>query len=131
FKKDRESRVRSHYEEWEQDIMHYIHKHTSPQKPFLEGSLRMLAESIGLPFSTLKEVIKRAKNLYKKTEGRGRDAITYFTTKSMLFNHLIYVRKKGVKTAQFFFDTIIPNTTKWPNPSTQSIKAGFVRSDTS
>src|SRR5699024_8219034 len=71
FKKDRESRVRSHYEEWEQDIMHYIHKHTSPQKSFLEGSLRMLAESIGLPFSTLKEVIKRAKNLYKKTEGRG------------------------------------------------------------
>src|SRR5699024_940545 len=112
FKKDRESRVRSHYEEWEQDITQYINKHTSPQKPFLQGALRMLAEKMGIPFSTLKEVIKRTKNLYKQTEGRGRSAVTYITTKSMLFNHLIALKKQGVKSVQLLLDTISPQPTK-------------------
>ncbi|HLR74954.1 MAG TPA: primase C-terminal domain-containing protein [Virgibacillus sp.] len=112
FKKNREDRIRSHYEEWEQDIMQYIHKHTSPQKPFLQGSLRMLAEKIGIPFSTFKEVMKRAKNLYKKTEGRGRAAVTYITTKSMLFNHLIAIQKKGIKSVQLLLDIVFLQPTK-------------------
>src|SRR5690606_19461038 len=45
FKKNREERVRSHYEEWEEDILLYIDQHMSPETPFLEGSLSVLAKS--------------------------------------------------------------------------------------
>ncbi|WP_442586991.1 hypothetical protein, partial [Micrococcus luteus] len=69
FKKDREVRERSHYEEWEEDILTYIQKHLSPEKPFLEASLTMLAKTFGLAVSSLKEVIKRSKSIVKRTSG--------------------------------------------------------------
>lgn len=65
FKKPREERIRSHYDEWENDIVQYIEKNTSPENPYIEGSLRMLAETIGMAFSTLKEVLKRSNLLIK------------------------------------------------------------------
>lgn len=115
FKKDREDRERSHYTEWEQDIIQYVNKHASPENPFLEGSIRMLAEDIGVPLSTMKEVLKKSQTLYKKTEGKGRAATTYLTTKSMLFNHLIQIRKAGTRTVQLLFDEIFPTTKKSNN----------------
>lgn len=115
FKKAREDRERSHYHEWEQDITQYIHEHTSPDKPFLEGSLRMLAETIGVPLSSLKKVLQNTNTFYKKTKGRGRAAVTSITTKAMLFNHLIQIRKKGVKMVQSVLDIIFPQPTKWHN----------------
>ena len=34
--------------------------HTSQETPFLEGSLKMLAETFGMAVSSLKEVLKRS-----------------------------------------------------------------------
>lgn len=115
FKKNRKDRERSHHHEWEQDIIQYIHEHTSPDKPFLEGSIRMLAEKIGIPLSSLKKVFKKSQKFYKKTQGKGRAAVTYITTKSMLFNHLIAIRKQGIKSVQLLFKGIFPRPTKLNN----------------
>lgn len=131
FKKAREDRERSHYTEWEQDIIQYVNNHTTPENPFLEGSIRMLANDMGIPLSTMKEVLKKSQTLYKKTEGKGRAAVTYLTTKSMLFHHFIQIRKKGVNIVQQLFVDIFPNTTKLSNPSYHSINNYSIWSDTS
>lgn len=106
FKKPREERIRSHYEEWEEDILNYINANTSPETPFLEGSLVMLAESIGIAVSSLKEVLKRSSKIIKHTIGRGRGAITKWTTRYMLFKSLLQLRKKRVQQAQLAFAEI-------------------------
>ena len=54
IKRPREERVRSHYDEWEADILNKINDLTSPETPFLKGSLKMLADTFGMAVSTLK-----------------------------------------------------------------------------
>lgn len=100
FAKSREERERSHYNEWEQDIISLLNEHTNAERPFYMISLRSLAKKLEMPVSTLKEVLKRSKRLYKKTTGKGRAAKTFIATKSMLFDHLIYNRKQGGKLVQ-------------------------------
>ena len=62
FKKPREERVRSHYDEREQDILQHVETMTSPERPFFEGALRTLAERFGMAVSTLKEVLNARLN---------------------------------------------------------------------
>lgn len=103
FKKAREERVRSHYNEWEEDIIAYINAHTNPEAPFIEGSLSTLAESIGIAVSSLKEVLKRSTKIIKHTTGRGRGAITKWASRSMLFKSLLVLQKKHVRQEQLAF----------------------------
>jgi hypothetical protein len=96
FKKDREERERSHYEEWEEDIIRYIEQERSPEIPFLEGSLATLAKTFGMAVSSLKEVLNRSKRLIKRTVGRGRAAVTKLSSRSMLLKGLLHMRKKQI-----------------------------------
>ncbi|MGM0878407.1 MAG: primase C-terminal domain-containing protein [Bacillota bacterium] len=116
FKKPREERVRSHYEEWEEDILAYLDTHTSPEMPFLEGSLNVLAKTCGLAVSTLKEVLKRSSKLIKRTIGRGRGAVTKLASRSMLFRSLLLLRKKRIQKAQLTFAELLPEPNVFPGP---------------
>lgn len=118
FKKPREERVRSHYEEWEEDILAYLESHTSPEMPFLEGSLNILAKNLGLAVSTLKEVLKRSGKLIKRTVGRGRGAVTKLTSRSMMFRSLLQLRKKRLQQAQLTFAELLPE----PNEFARTLK---------
>jgi hypothetical protein len=109
FKKPREERVRSHYEEWEEDILMYLDTHTSPEIPFLEGSLNSIAKKLGMAVSTLKEVIKRSSKLIKRTIGRGRGAVTKLASRSMLFKSLLLLRKKRIQHTQITLVELLPN----------------------
>lgn len=100
FKKEREDRERSHYDEWEEDIVKYIEQNRSPETPFLEGSLTMLAETFGMAVSSLREVINRSGRLIKRTVGRGRGAVTKISSRSMLFKGLLHMRKKQLNLNQ-------------------------------
>ncbi|KAB2329473.1 primase C-terminal domain-containing protein [Bacillus mesophilum] len=93
FKKNREDRVRSHYDERESDLVEYLKAHISATNPYFEGSLKTLAEEVGMALSTLKEVLKRSKLIVKKVIGRGRNAVTKYTTKSILFKHLLVLKQ--------------------------------------
>ncbi|MYL43904.1 primase C-terminal domain-containing protein [Virgibacillus salexigens] len=112
FAKPREDRERSHYKEWEQDIVSYLEANTSAEQPFYSCSLRGLAKQLEMPVSTLKEVLKKSTYLYKKTKGKGRAAKTILATKSMLFNHLLVIRKKDDKTVQMIFTELFCGTQK-------------------
>ncbi|AKG05862.1 hypothetical protein AAV35_013895 (plasmid) [Salimicrobium jeotgali] len=99
FKKDRSERQRSHYEEWETDILRYLELHTSStcaEELFLEGSQAYLAEQFGMAVSTLKEVLKRSTKLVKIVKGRGRGQRTYLASRAVLFAYLLYVRQERV-----------------------------------
>jgi len=109
FKKPREERMRSHYEEWEDDIIAYLDAHTSPEIPFLEGSLNSIANKLGMAVSTLKEVIRRSNKLIKRTFGRGRGATTKLASRSMLFKSLLLLRKKRIQHAQIALVELLPN----------------------
>jgi hypothetical protein len=103
FKKPREERVRSHYDEWEEDILAYLDSHTSPEIPYIEGSMNSIAKALGMAVSTLKEVVKRSNKLIKRTIGRGRGAVTKLASQSMLFKSLLLLRKKHNQHTQITF----------------------------
>ncbi|KKI92169.1 hypothetical protein WQ54_10775 [Bacillus sp. SA1-12] len=94
FKKPREKRMRSHYKEWEEDILAYLNTHTTSEIPYIEGSMNSIANTMGMAVSSLKEVIKRSNRLVKHTIGRGRGAITQLSSRSILFKRLLLLRKK-------------------------------------
>ncbi|MGG1400267.1 primase C-terminal domain-containing protein [Bacillus salipaludis] len=108
FKKTREERVRSHYKEWEEDIIAYLDIHTTPEMPFLEGSLSSLAKTFGMSVSSLKEVFKQSSKLKKHTIGRGRGAVTKIASRSMLFKNLLFLRKKYIQHSQMTFAELLP-----------------------
>ena len=108
FKKPREERDRSHYKEWEEDILAYLETHTSPETPFLEASLGSLAKTFGMSVSTLKEVCKQSTKLKKYTIGRGRGAVTKLASRSMLFRTMLMLRKNQVRQAQLTFAELLP-----------------------
>jgi hypothetical protein len=113
FKKPREERVRSHYDEREEDILTHLDTCTSPENPFFEGSLKNLADSFNMAVSTLKEVIKRSERIIKRTIGRGRYAVTMVASRSVLFKSLLQERKKRIQHAQMTFAELLPQTNQY------------------
>lgn len=105
FAKPREERERSHYHEWENDIISYLNAHTSAEKPVIECSLRVLADKLQMPLSTLKQVFKKSKRLYKKSKGKGRAAKTILASKSILFDHLLLLKKQ--KAGHFIAEQLV------------------------
>ncbi|WP_052343756.1 primase C-terminal domain-containing protein [Bacillus massiliigorillae] len=110
FKKDREDRQRSHYDEWEEDMITYIEKHQSLENPYLQGSLSMLAEQLGMALSTMKEVIKRSSRLVTETVGRGRKAYTKLTSRKLYIQNLLFLRKNTKQVAQQILHHLLADT---------------------
>lgn len=100
FKKNREDRERSHYDEWEEDILAYLNTHQSLENPFLQGSLSILAKQFGMALSTFKEVLKRSNKLVVESVGRGRKAYTKVTSRKLYVQHVLYLRKQNKQVAQ-------------------------------
>lgn len=89
FKKDREDRKRSHYEEWEQDIIDYITAQKSSEEPFIWRTQKELCEAIGMAQSTLNEVLKRSTKLLKTVTGAGSKKKTGWTTVALFIQYAI------------------------------------------
>ena len=89
FKKDREDRVRSHYEEWEQDIITYISAEKSNSEMFLWHTQKELCEAVGIPQSSLNALLKQSTRLLKTTKGKGRNAKTGWTTISLFIQYVL------------------------------------------
>ncbi|EIM06451.1 replication protein [Planococcus antarcticus DSM 14505] len=84
FKKEREDRVRSHYNEWETDVLAYIQKEASIAQPLVWTTQRAICEAIGIPRSTFNEVIRKSKKIMSKIIGKGRGAQTGLTSVAVL-----------------------------------------------
>lgn len=84
FKKEREDRVRSHYEEWESDLLTYISELTGKERPILWTTQKEICEAINIPRSTLNELIKRSTKVLIKRRGKGRAAQTGISSVDVL-----------------------------------------------
>lgn len=93
-KKARKDRVRSHYDEWEQDIIAYLKDLSVPDDPFVWLTQKELCAALKMPQSTLNEVLKRSKTLLKTVNGRGRYAKTGWTTVSLLWTHIMHTQRQ-------------------------------------
>lgn len=84
FKKERKDRVRSHYDEWEEDLLAYIQSETSTVQPIKWTTQSALCEAVGIPRSTFNEVIRKSKKILIKRIGKGRGAQTGLTSVAVL-----------------------------------------------
>lgn len=84
FKKERKERVRSHYDEWEGDLLAYIQSETSTVQPIKWTTQSALCEAVGIPRSTFNEVVRKSKKLLIKRIGKGRSAQTGLTSVAVL-----------------------------------------------
>lgn len=94
FKKERKDRVRSHYDEWEQDIIDYISAEKSSTEMFLWRSQKELCEAVGIPQSTLNALLKQSTRLLKTTNGKGRYAKTGWTTTTLFIQYALQIAVK-------------------------------------
>lgn len=84
FKKERKDRIRSHYEEWETDLLRYIQTETSAAQPIKWSTQKEICEAVGMPRSTFNEVIRKSKSILIKRIGKGRAAKTGLTSIAVL-----------------------------------------------
>ncbi|WP_394122071.1 primase C-terminal domain-containing protein [Planococcus donghaensis] len=84
FKKERKDRVRSHYDEWEEDLLSYIQEATTTEQPIKWSTQQIICEEMGMSRSTFNEVIRRSKRILIKRIGKGRAAKTGLTSVAVL-----------------------------------------------
>ncbi|MFT4139834.1 MAG: primase C-terminal domain-containing protein [Bacillus sp. (in: firmicutes)] len=82
-KKQRKDRIRSHWYEWEADIITFL-SINSNDKPVLYFTQSELCEALSMPRSTLNMVLRKSKKIYKIVEGKGKLAKTGLSTMGML-----------------------------------------------
>lgn len=88
-KKERKDRVRSHYHEWENDIIGYLTKVQEEDSPFTWMTRKELSATIGMAESSLNEVLKKSTKLLKTVSGKGRKAKTGWTTVGLFVMHIL------------------------------------------
>ena len=93
FKKEREDRVRSHYEEWEEDLLAYIDEMTQLDRPVHWTTQSEICEAIGIPRSTLNELIRQSTKVMIKRIGKGRAARTGLTSVAVLLQCALSYQK--------------------------------------
>ena len=89
-KKDRTERVRSHYKEWEQDIIDYIEAEIDYAEPFVWRTQKEICEAIGISNSTLNVLIKQSDKLIKTVVGKGRNARTGWSTVALFTKYVLF-----------------------------------------
>lgn len=95
FKKQRKDRVRSHYEEWEEDILAYIQTETDNAQPIKWTTQNAICEAVGIPRSTFNEVVRKSKRILIKRNGRGRSARTGLTSVAVLLQCALEFNQKN------------------------------------
>jgi hypothetical protein len=94
FKKNREDRERSHYDEWEKDILDYIGNQTASGGPFIWSTQKNICESIGMARSTFHEVIKRSHTIIIQRKGKGCNAKTGLSSVTALWQYALKVKQQ-------------------------------------
>lgn len=116
FKKDRVDRKRSHYDEWEQDIIDYITVQKSISEPFIWCTQKELCEAIGIPQSTLNEVLKRSTKLLKTVKGAGRAKKTGWSTVALFIQYAIELTQTTKATYRTQLIQVVQEWTKEIEP---------------
>lgn len=94
FKKPREERKRSHYDEWEADIIAYITTQKQPSEPFIWRTQKELCEAVGISQSSLNALLQTSTKLMKTVTGKGRAAKTGWTTVQLFLETIMTVQQQ-------------------------------------
>ena len=94
FKKAREDRERSHYNEREEDLIAWITAEKSVSEPFIWRTQKEVCEAVKIASSTLNELIKGSKKIIKTTTGKGRGAKTGWTTVELYIQYIILLKQE-------------------------------------
>lgn len=116
FKKPREERTRSHFHEWESDITEYIEGQAQVGSPFIWKTQKELCEILKIPQSSLNALLKRSTTILKVSKGRGRSAITGWSTRALFIKHLIMYMKNKQKQYQTYLIRVLKNSSIEHNP---------------
>lgn len=103
FAKPREERQRSHYDEWENDVLEYLESVTDIENPYMEVSERQLANTLNMPHRSLQEVFKKSSKLVRHVQGRGRGSRTILASRQILVRSFLRNRKKFIEHTQKTF----------------------------
>mgnify|MGYP003557427012 FL=1 len=90
FKKAREDRQNSHFDEWEKDLVEYLTAEFNQAEPFIWRTQKQICEAIGIPQSSLNELIKKSTRILKTVTGKGRSSKTGWTTVSLFMKHVLF-----------------------------------------
>ncbi|QXL50323.1 primase C-terminal domain-containing protein [Ligilactobacillus salivarius] len=103
FAKPREERVRSHYEEWVEDLEQLINDKTNVNQPFLRIKRQELIDRLGIANSSLTALFKRLKatNKINVQTIRGRNGgVILALVKNILINQIKNHHKQAKKALQ-------------------------------
>ncbi|WP_317913390.1 primase C-terminal domain-containing protein [Carnobacterium maltaromaticum] len=109
-KKARTERQRVHKYEWQKDLFDWINKQVTPDKMVIETTYAAIQEGIGIPKSTLKELLKDLEErgeLFTETT-RGRASRTYLTTRAMLIQSIYHNKKERAEKLVLALCELIP-----------------------
>jgi hypothetical protein len=90
FKKAREDRERSHFDEWEQDIEKFLTSVFNVSEPFVWRTQKEICDAVGISSSTLNALMKRSTRLIKIVSGKGRTSKTGWTTVTLMMKHVLF-----------------------------------------
>jgi hypothetical protein len=93
FKKAREERERSHYDEWEKDLLDYILREKTTE-PFVWSTQKKICEELGMARSTFHEVIKRSSTIIMQKKGKGCSAKTGLSSVTVLVQYAFKVKEQ-------------------------------------
>ncbi|MBQ0138916.1 MAG: primase C-terminal domain-containing protein [Kurthia sp.] len=95
FKKERSDRKYSHLEEWETDIIQFLETIDISNSPYIQLTQKELCDIIGCQQSSLNAILKKTTKIIKVVIGKGRSAITKWSTNSLIMQHLLLKRRQS------------------------------------
>lgn len=95
FAKKRSERKYSHYEESEKDLIAYLRKNCSVDKPYLSCTATELMAEVGISRTTFRTLRKRLRNKVSVKTTRGRNGRTKITLLELVIAGIISKKRKA------------------------------------
>lgn len=124
FKKAREDRQNSHFDEWENDCVEYLTAEFSVSEPFIWRTQKQICEAIGIPQSSLNVLIKQSSRILKTVVGKGRNSRTGWTTVSLFMKHVLFEMQQTKLNYKRYIQLIIEDqlTNLVTSPALENVK---------
>jgi len=107
FKKAREDRQNSHFDEWENDLVNYLTVEFNPAEPFIWRTQKQICEAVGIPQSSLNKLIKKSTRILKTVIGKGRNSKTGWTTASLFMKYVLFELQQTKLQYKHYLQTVI------------------------
>ncbi|MGE7983768.1 primase C-terminal domain-containing protein [Solibacillus sp. NPDC093137] len=98
FKKVRSERKYSHIHEWESDLITYLESIPLNNTPYITLTQKQICKQIGCQQSTLNALLKKSNKIIKVVTGKGRAAVTKWSTINIIIKYFALKHKEITET---------------------------------